>query len=337
MQSPTQTLHTVLCARARKSFARSMKIQRYLATIEYVGSRFNGWQIQAADLQHSRQVQQSDRGARAISGLQTVAGALEDAINRSNAGSLVGHIQGSGRTDTGVHALGQVAHFDFEATRAEAFSGTEMRSMMNACLKRSVREHIRVRRCVQADSDFHVLSRCTAREYVYRLLWTDCDSGCSQVFDSATSWLVKRRLDVARMQEAVGELRGEHNFAAFQTVGCTATTPVRTLDAVLVEGDLRAPSSMRWPSESVAWPHTGEMRATQQYIEIHFRQRSFLYRQVRNMVGLLVAVGLHKRTLDDVRRLVREQQRQSAPFDTAEPHGLYFARALFSNDSALTI
>ncbi|MGD9783579.1 MAG: tRNA pseudouridine(38-40) synthase TruA [Hyphomicrobiaceae bacterium] len=215
---------------------------RYRITIEYDGTPFLGWQRQAS-------------GA-------TVQGALEEAIFRF-CGERVS-LRAAGRTDTGVHALGQVAHFDLTAPR-------EPRTIREA-----VNFHLRpapvaIVTCDEVAADFDARFSATGRRYLYRIL--NRRSPPALLRDRV--WWVAVPLDAQRMAEAARALVGRHDFTTFRDAQCQATSPVRTLDVLDV---------MRDGDELLIRAHA----------------RSFLHHQVRSMVGTLKYVGEGKWTSADV-------------------------------------
>jgi tRNA pseudouridine38-40 synthase len=206
---------------------------RYRLLIEYDGGPFSGWQRQ-------------ENGP-------SVQAALEEAIFRLSGESAA--VTGAGRTDAGVHARGQVAHFDI----AKEFPGERLRDALNAHLRPAP---VAVLSAAQAAPDFHARFQATARHYEYRILCRRAPPALSR----GQVWHVARTLDAQAMHQAAQALIGRHDFTTFRAVECQAKSPVKTLDrfAVAREGD-----------EIV-------MRAG---------ARSFLHRQVRSMVGTLKLVG----------------------------------------------
>jgi tRNA pseudouridine38-40 synthase len=175
---------------------------RYKLTIEYDGTPFVGWQIQA-------------KGT-------TVQGALTEAVARF-AGEQV-HVQGAGRTDAGVHASGQVAHIEL----SREWRPDTVRDAMNAHL----RPHpIAVLAAEKAADDFHARFSATGRRYVYRIIVRRADL----VLERDRAWRVLRPLDAAAMAEGAARLVGRHDFTTFRAIGCQAASPVKTLDRLEVE------------------------------------------------------------------------------------------------------
>lgn len=175
---------------------------RYKLTIEYDGTPFVGWQIQA-------------KGT-------TVQGALTEAVARF-AGEQV-HVQGAGRTDAGVHATGQVAHIEL----SREWRPDTVRDAMNAHL----RPHpIAVLATERVADDFHARFSATGRRYVYRIIMRRADL----VLERDRAWRVLRPLDAQAMAEGAARLVGRHDFTTFRAIGCQAASPVKTLDRLEVE------------------------------------------------------------------------------------------------------
>ncbi len=216
---------------------------RFKLTIEYDGTPFCGWQRQA------------DR--------MSVQQALEEAIARFSGEVVV--TQAAGRTDAGVHALGQVAHFDL----SKDWDPFRIREALNYHL----RPHpVAVIACDAVGEDFEARFSATARHYEYRIL----NRRAPAAIERNQVWHVPMSLDAHQMQVAAQMILGKHNFSTFRSSECQASSPVRTLDAFDVIGD-------------------GEV------IAITASARSFLHHQVRSMVGSLKLVGEGKWSPADFR------------------------------------
>jgi tRNA pseudouridine38-40 synthase len=240
---------------------------RYKLTIEYDGAPFVGWQVQ-------------DNGP-------SVQGVLAGAV-AAFCGEHV-RVQGAGRTDAGVHAMGQVAHLDL----AKTWDADTVRDALNAHL----RPHpVVVLAAEPAAEDFDARRSATKRHYLYRIVNRRADLA----LDAARAWRTPRPLDVAAMQEGARRLLGQHDFTTFRAAECQARSPVKTLDRLDIE-------------------RSGEE------VRIHAAARSFLHRQVRSMVGSLVEVGDGRRSADDLARALAARDR-AACGEVAPPHGLYLVR-----------
>ena len=237
---------------------------RWKLTIEYHGAGFVGWQRQ-------------DNGP-------SVQAALEAAV-LGFCGETV-TAQGAGRTDAGVHALGQVAHIDL----ARPADADTLRDALNAHLKPAA---VAVLAAEIVDDDFHARFSAVARAYRYRIV----NRRARLALDRGRAWFVPQPLDAAAMHDAAQALIGHHDFTSFRASQCQATSPVKTLDLLDVSRE-------------------------GQELRIEARARSFLHHQVRNMVGTLKLVGEGKWTRAEVARALAARDR-SAAGPTAPADGLY--------------
>ncbi|MDQ0301940.1 tRNA pseudouridine(38-40) synthase TruA [Ancylobacter polymorphus] len=175
---------------------------RYKLTIEYDGTPFVGWQVQAAGL--------------------SVQGVLAEAVRRFSGEAAA--VQGAGRTDAGVHATGQVAHVEL----ARHWRPDTVRDAMNAHL----RPHpVAVLAAEEAAEDFHARFSATGRRYLYRIIARRPDL----VLERNRAWRVLRPLDAQAMAAGAARLIGRHDFTTFRAIGCQAASPVKTLDRLEVE------------------------------------------------------------------------------------------------------
>ena len=240
---------------------------RYKLLIEYDGTPFVGWQIQ-------------DRGL-------SVQGALMAAVE-AFCGERV-KVQGAGRTDAGVHALGQVAHVDL----AKDWPSDSVRDALTAHL----RPHpIAVLAAEQVGDTFDARFSARKRHYSYRIVNRRPDLA----LDRGRAWRVPRRLDDAAMAAAAQNLVGRHDFTTFRDVDCQAKSPIKTLDRL-------------------------DVARTGDEVQISASARSFLHSQVRSMVGALVFVGEGKWTAVDL-AAARDARDRSACATVAPPEGLYLVR-----------
>ena len=214
----------------------------------------------------------------------SIQGAVEAAA--APLGCPPGGVRGAGRTDAGVHATGQVAHLDL----AKPYRPDSVRDAINSGLKP---RRIAVRAASLAEADFDARHSAVRRHYLYRIV----NRRAPLALDAERAWLVKPALDAAAMHEAAQGLLGLHDFSTFRDSECQAASPLRTLDGFTVERD-------------------GER------LDVRVWARSFLHRQVRSMVGSLVAVGLGRWSAGDLRAALDARDRarcgQVAPAD-----GLY--------------
>ncbi len=194
----------------------------------------------------------------------------------------------AGRTDAGVHALAQVVHLDL----AREFPPERVMGALNAHLAPHPVAVLEARR---VEEDFHARFSALERRYLYRIL----NRRAPPALLRGRVWHVIGRLDVEHMQEAASRLLGRHDFSSFRAAECQARSPLRTLDRLWVE-------------------RRGEI------VEVHAAARSFLHRQVRNMVGSLVLVGLGRRPVAWIEEVLAARDRRRAG-PTAPAAGLYFA------------
>lgn len=238
--------------------------RRIFITIEYDGGPFVGWQRQ-------------DNG-------MSVQQILEEAARVLTGG--VCPVQGAGRTDSGVHATGQVAHLDVP----DKFDAVRVMAALNALTG----DHpVTIRSAREVPADAHARFSATGRRYLYRIL----PRRAPPALDHGRVWHHRANLDVSAMQRAAEHLVGRHDFTSFRASQCQADSPLRTLDELLVES-------------------VGEE------VHVHAAARSFLHHQVRNIVGTLALVGTGKWTPDDVAAALQARDR-SAAGPTAPPEGLY--------------
>jgi tRNA pseudouridine38-40 synthase len=237
---------------------------RYKLTIEYDGRPFCGWQLQDSHL--------------------SVQGALEIAA-KALCGEAV-RVHGAGRTDAGVHAMGQVAHLDLP----KDFRSDVVRDGLNAHL----RPHpIAILSAEAVPDDFEARFSAIRRHYLYRVINRRADLA----LDLGQAWRVAKPLDTDAMHAAAQILVGKHDFTTFRDTECQAKSPEKTLDVLDVtrEGD---------------------------NVHITTSARSFLHSQVRSMVGSLVWVGEGRWSAADLKRALEARDRRACGL-VAPPDGLY--------------
>ncbi|MFN4101203.1 MAG: tRNA pseudouridine(38-40) synthase TruA [Pararhodobacter sp.] len=210
---------------------------RYAFRLEYLGTPFNGWQRQ--------------------DGQPSVQQAVEEALGRIE--PTEPRIAAAGRTDTGVHATGQVAHADL------------LRDWAPERLMEAVNHHLKplpvaVTACALVDADFHARFSAIERRYTFRLV----ARRAPVVQDAGQVWQVRHALDAEAMREGARYLLGTQDFTTFRASLCQAKSPVKTLDEIMLE--------------ALPYPAGQEIR-------FHLRARSFLHNQVRSIVGTLERVG----------------------------------------------
>ena len=240
---------------------------RWKILIEYDGSAFVGWQRQENGLSVQQVLEEA------------VAGFAQERAT----------LFAAGRTDSGVHALGQVAHFDLEKDSDAA----TVRDALNYHCKP---HPVAVLEAEAVGEDFHARFSATSRHYLYRIL----NRRAPPVLDAGRVWHVPVPLDAGAMHEAAQALVGHHDFSSFRAAECQADSPVKTLDVLNVS---------RLAEE----------------VHITASARSFLHNQVRIFAGTLKQVGEGKCTADAVRAALEARDR-SAAGPTAPPEGLYLSK-----------
>lgn len=243
-------------------------MSRFKLIIEYDGRPYVGWQRQ----ENGPSVQQ----------------ALEEAIEKFIPERGL-RITGSGRTDAGVHAYGQVAHFDTERD----ISADAVQGAINYHIGT---EPIAVVSAEQVDDDFNARFSALARHYIYKIN----NRRAPLTIDVGLKWHVKPSLDEKVMHLAAQHLVGKHDFTTFRHVHCQSKSPVKTMDYLRVER------------------HGTE-------VHVFAGAKSFLHHQIRSITGTLMLVGAGKWTPDDMKAALEAKDRSALGFN-APPDGLYFDR-----------
>ncbi len=243
---------------------------RYKLTLEYDGRGFVGWQRQANGT--------------------SVQAVLETAVQRF-CGETVTAIA-AGRTDAGVHALGQVAQIDLE----REIAADQLRDALNFHLKPLP---VAVLEAERAPEGFHARFSAVLRRYRYRIV----NRRAPLALDAGRAWRVPQPLDAGAMHHAAQHLVGRHDFSSFRASLCQSSSPVKTLNRLEVE-------------------RSGEE------IAIHAEARSFLHHQVRNFVGSLKLVGEGRWSEADLVRVLEARDRRAAG-PTASAHGLYLVEVRY--------
>ena len=245
---------------------------KYALLIEYDGNGLVGWQKQ-------------DEGV-------SVQGSLEKAAKSIFNEKF--EIQGSGRTDAGVHALGQVAHIylpqNHKLTSKHPFY---IISAFNALLKDT---KIRVISAKNVKSEFNARFSAVKRFYKYRILCRAAPPG----LDKGKVWHIRKRLNLKLMEEGIKHILGQHDFTSFRTIKCQAKSPIRTLDEITFanEGD---------------------------EVIIRVKAKSFLHSQVRIIVGTIVKIGDKSWDPEQIKKILHAKDRSLAG-PTAPAYGLYLEK-----------
>jgi tRNA pseudouridine38-40 synthase len=250
---------------------------RFALLIEYHGGPFSGWQRQ----DHAPSVQ----------------GAVETALRALD--EEAGGIAAAGRTDAGVHALGQVAHCDL----AHDWDPFRLSEALNHHLRPAP---VAIRAAAKVAPDWHARFSAVERRYLYRIV----QRRAPLTHDAGLAWRVMHALDVEAMAKAAAHLVGRHDFTTFRSSMCQADSPVKTLDeaAVTVEETFHGPE-----------------------IRLRFRARSFLHNQVRSFVGSLERVGAGRWAPDEIARAVAARDRSRCG-PVAPPDGLYLTGVSYPQD-----
>lgn len=247
-------------------------MQRFKLTIEYDGRPFVGWQRQKNG--------------------PSVQAVIEDAFQKFAPDEDI-KVTGSGRTDAGVHALGQVAHLDLE------------RDMTSDQLQGALNYHMQPKGTVSivkteaVHAEFNARFDAVKRHYVYRII----NRRAPLTFDRGLKWHVKTPLDHEAMHDAAQLLVGQHDFTTFRHIACQAKSPVKTMDYLRVERQ----------GDDVC---------------LYAGARSFLHHQIRSITGTLKLVGEGNWTKSEVRSALEAKDRQALGLN-APPDGLYFKQVEF--------
>jgi tRNA pseudouridine38-40 synthase len=243
-------------------------VKNFKITIEYDGSRYCGWQRQNND--------------------PTIQEAIEQALKKMTGRNI--SLIGSGRTDAGVHAWGQVANFKCETTlKAEDFLGG---------LNSLTPEDIVIAACEEVNDEFHARFSAKSKRYIYRILNRSNPAAVYRQY----AWHIRKDLNLEAMRAAISHLIGSHDFKAFEGAGSPRAHTVRNVfKASLTQED-------------------------DGYAVFEIEADGFLRFMVRNIVGTLVEVGLGKITPDDF-KLILDSKDRSRAGTTAPAHGLFLKRA----------
>jgi tRNA pseudouridine38-40 synthase len=241
---------------------------RYKITIEYDGTNFVGWQKQS---DHANSIQ------------ETIEKAIQDLTFEKV------KIEGSGRTDAGVHALGQVASFDLKNHK----TALVVRSGLNNFLRK---HNIAIIKCEEVDNNFHSRFDAVLRHYQYKII----NRHAGLTLDRNRAWHITSNLDIEKMNQAAQYLIGQHNFSSFRSNKCQAKNPIRTIKSLKVtkENDL---------------------------VTIDISAPSFLHHMVRNIAGTLVLIGKGRAEPESMKEILEAKTREASG-PNAPSCGLYFVR-----------
>ncbi|MBM7044460.1 MULTISPECIES: tRNA pseudouridine(38-40) synthase TruA [Rhizobium] len=250
---------------------------RYKMTVEYDGGPYVGWQRQTNG--------------------PSVQGAIEGAILSLTRETV--STRGAGRTDSGVHAMGQVMHVDL----IREWEPYTLRKALNAHL-RLAGERVVILDIAEVDTSFDARFSALRRHYLYRII----ARRPPLALEAGRAWWVPKEMDHEVMHAAAQTLVGRHDFTTFRSANCQANSPVRTLDRLDVT-------------------RNGEL------IEIRATAQSFLHNQIRSFAGTLKLAGEGKWTSDDVRAALEARDRKACG-PVAPPDGLYFMQVDYRDDGS---
>lgn len=253
-----------------------MSAKRWKLTIEYRGTDYYGWQRQPD--------------------LPSIQQSIEEAIKKFCQQDITIFV--AGRTDAGVHACGQVAHFDLDYND-RPLDGYSLMKAINAHLRPAP---ISIIAAEEVDSEFHARYHAANKLYRYRII----QRPGFLALERGLAWHFKRPLDVAAMQEGAQYLLGHHDFTTFRDAECQAKSPMKTLDRL----DVTVKAYDNCSGQEI-WVET--------------EAQSFLHHQVRNMVGTLSLIGEGKWRPEDMKAALEACDRKKGG-PTAPADGLYFMR-----------
>ncbi len=240
---------------------------RYKITIEYLGTGFAGWQRQA--------------------NVMSIQQILEEGVYKCTGEKVI--IHAAGRTDAGVHAIGQVAHFDL----SKLMPAYKVMQAINHFVRTS---NVGVTSCSLVNEDFHARFSALGRHYVYRII----NRLGEVVIDRNRAWWIKQRLDIIAMQKGGQYLLGNHDFSTFRSRDCQANSPIKTLSQLIITQE-------------------------REEISLYFSAPSFLHNMVRNIVGSLVLVGRNIWHETDIKKALEAKRREEGGIK-APACGLYFLK-----------
>ena len=244
---------------------------RYQILIEYVGTNFRGWQVQKKG--------------------KTIQGLIQEEISKLIREKII--LFGSGRTDTGVHATEQSAHFD---SKNKIIQTDKFLKSINHFLNK---EEIAILKIIKRKNNFH--ARFSAKIRIYKYIIINRLSG--PVLEKNKGWHIMKKLDLIAMKKGAKKLIGTKDFSTFRASSCRAKSPIKTMKLV-------------------------KIKSSKNKIEIEFRSQSFLQQQVRSMVGCLKYLGEKKWSLKKFESVMKSKKRiLCAP--PAPPEGLFLSRIIY--------
>jgi len=251
--------------------AQLYQMSRYQILIEYEGTNFRGWQIQKKG--------------------KTIQGLIQEKISRFLKEKII--LQGSGRTDAGVHAIEQSAHFD---CKNQIKDSNNFLKSMNYFLNK---DNITILKIRKRPKNFHARFSAKVRIYKYIII----NRLSRPILEKNRGWHVIKKLDLISMKKGAKKLIGTKDFSTFRATSCKAKSPIKTMKVV-------------------------KIKLYKNKLEIEFRSQSFLQQQVRSMVGCLKYLGEKKWSLKKFEDIIKSKKRiLCAP--PAPPEGLYLVRIIY--------
>ncbi|XP_038078190.1 tRNA pseudouridine synthase-like 1 [Patiria miniata] len=282
---------------------------RYLIHFQYFGTNYCG-------------VVKASKNAIARSGKIGVQDVIENVLEKLNPYRST-KIYVSSRTDSGVHALCNTAHFDLvrPPNKPEAFRDESLCLGLNSFIPR--REQVRVIGARRVPDKFHAQHNAISRSYLYRIA-VGCTYRSLPVTEKDRCWAIKSELNIEAMKEATKLFLGTHDFSAFRSASKENSfkSPIKTIDRIEIA-----------PSHGLLDRHWSRGHSHIQFWEVSFRSRSFVYRQIRRMVSALVSVGKGSRSLEEVRAVLEScDNAHPKTSPTAPPDGLYLKEVLYNEE-----
>lgn len=246
-------------------------MNRYALKIEYDGTPFHGWQKQ--------------------SGLETVQGAINVALKKLD--PYCSGVTGSGRTDAGVHAIGQVGHLDLKKN----WDSSQLQQALNFHLRPNA---ICIVACKKVNSNFHARFSAIKRHYIFKII----NRRPPLALEENRCWHIRHPLDLEKMKQGASYLIGKHDFTTFRSTLCQAKSPIKTLDKI----EIKEVNSLTGPS-----------------VIVKFEAQSFLHNQIRSIIGTLEKVGSSSWLPRRV-ELALVSKSRAACGPVAPPSGLYLTK-----------
>jgi tRNA pseudouridine38-40 synthase len=269
-------------------------MQRYKLVLQYCGTKYIGWQKQGKETKHKRSIQ------------STLEKAVHDFVRTPT------HVNICGRTDTGVHAVANVAHIDINRLHRktgdvrEPYSGMQVKNAINHHLKAMDVKDIYVNHVEPVGQDFHARFSALERTYVYKTAL--CRDSTGAVFEWDKRWYIRRHVDLDRVKEACKFFEGERDFSTMKPATELSPLVVRTIRSF--DFEIEKPTISAGYHEPI-------------YANFQIRAKAFMQHQVRKIMGAVMAVGTGDITVDELRRRMEAKDTSLAP-KMAPPTGLYF-------------